>query len=135
MGLVVEDTRPNVQANSIDAPLWTTYKTGIDDVVRRGAAVVVLPAKIASLTPAQAESMHDALNRFAEGKKIYLLVGVTVAVPGHEENRAWLLSPTGILGGDYSKRHLIRGFEHITSESFSRSANQLLNCVGDCRPP
>src|SRR5215471_11367260 len=83
MGLVVEDTRPNVQGNSIDAPLWATYKIGIDDVVRRGAAVVVLPAKIAPLTPAQAESMHDALNRFAEGKKIYLLVGVTVAAPGH----------------------------------------------------
>ena len=111
VGLVVEDTGPNVQGNSIDAPLWATYKIGIDDVVRRGAAVVVLPAKIAPLTPAQAESMHDALNRFAEGKKIYLLVGVTVAAPGHKENRAWLLSPTGILDADYSKRHLIRGFE------------------------
>ena len=112
VGLVVEDAGPNVQGDSIDAPLWVTYKIGIDDVVRRGAAVVVLPAKIAPLTPAQAESMHDALNRFAESKKIYLLVGVTVAAPGHMENRAWLLSPAGILAGDYSKRHLIRGFEH-----------------------
>jgi hypothetical protein len=75
IGLVVQDTRSNVEANSIDAPLWATYRTGIDDVVRRGAVVVVLPAKIAPLTPAQAESMHDALDRFAEGKKIYLLVG------------------------------------------------------------
>ena len=54
IGLVVEETRPNVQGNSIDAPLWTTYKTGIDDVVRRGAVVVVLPEKIAPFTPAQA---------------------------------------------------------------------------------
>jgi apolipoprotein N-acyltransferase len=111
MGLVVEDTRPNVQANSIDAPVWATYKTGIDDVVRRGAVVVVLPEKIAPFTPAQAESMRDALNRFAEGKKIYLLVGVTIADPGHKENRAWLWSPAGILDGDYSKRHLLPGFE------------------------
>jgi apolipoprotein N-acyltransferase len=110
-GLVVEDTRPNIQANSIDAPLWSIYKTGIDDVVRRGAVVVVLPEKIAPFTPAQAESMRDALNRFAEDKKIYLLVGVTIAAPGHEENRAWLWSPAGISDGDYSKRHLIPGFE------------------------
>jgi apolipoprotein N-acyltransferase len=111
MGLVVEDTRPNVQGNSIDAPLWATYKIGIDDVVRRGAVVVVLPEKIAPLTPAQAQSMRDALNRFAEGKKIYLLVGVTIDASDHKENRAWLLSPTGILDGDYSKRHLMPGFE------------------------
>jgi apolipoprotein N-acyltransferase len=110
-GLVVEDTRPNFQANSIDAPLWTIYKTGIDDVVRRGAVVVVLPEKIAPITPAQAQSMRDALNRFAEDKKIYLLVGVTIAAPGHQENRAWLWSPAGTLDGDYSKRHLMPGFE------------------------
>jgi len=112
IGLVAQDTRPDIQANSIDAPLWATYKVGIDDVVRRGAGVVVLPAKITPLTPAQAESMHEALKRFAGDKKIYLLLGVTIAAPGHEENRAWLLSPSGILDGDYSKHHLIRGFEH-----------------------
>jgi len=111
VGLVVEDTPPNVRADSMDAPLWTTYKSGIDDVVRRGAVIVVLPEKIASLTPAQATAMRDALNRFAENDKIYLLVGVTVAAPDHKENRAWLLSPAGILDGDYSKRHLVPGFE------------------------
>jgi apolipoprotein N-acyltransferase len=111
MGLVVEDTRPNVQASSMDTPVWGTYKTGIDEVARRGAAVVVLPEKIAPFTPAQAQSMRDALNRLAEGEKIYLLAGVTIAAPGHKENRAWLLSPTGILDADYSKRHLLPGIE------------------------
>src|SRR5215471_18244556 len=75
IGLVAQDTRPDIQAKSIDAPRWATYKVGIDDVVRRGAGVVVLPAKITPLTPARAESMHDALKRFAGDKKIYLLLG------------------------------------------------------------
>ena len=55
--------------------------------------------------------MRDALNRFAEGKKIYLLVGITITARRHKENRAWLLSPAGILDGDYSKRHLMPRFE------------------------
>jgi apolipoprotein N-acyltransferase len=95
--------------------------------VRRGAVVVVLPEKIAPLTPAQAESMRDALNRFAEDKKIYLLVGVTIAAPGHKENRAWLLSPTGILDGDYSKRHLIPGLE----DSFVPGHIQIVRIIED----
>jgi apolipoprotein N-acyltransferase len=126
-GLVVEDTRPNFQANSIEAPLWSIYKTGIEDVVRRGAVVVVLPEKIAPLTPDQAESIRNALNRFAEDKKIYLLVGVTIAAPGHKENRAWLLSPTGILDGDYSKRHLIPGLE----DSFVPGHIQIVRIIED----
>jgi apolipoprotein N-acyltransferase len=111
VGLVAEDTQPNVQANSIDAPLWTTYKAGIDEVARRGALVVVLPEKIATFTPAEAEAMRQALDRLGEADKVYLLVGVTIAARDHRENRAWLLSPAGGLDADYSKRHLVPGFE------------------------
>jgi len=111
VGLVVEDTPPNVQANSIDAPLWTAYKTGIEDVARRGASVVVLPEKIATFTTSEAEAMRRALDRVAEADQIYLLVGVAVAAPDHKENRAWLLSPAGSLDADYAKRHLVPGFE------------------------
>jgi apolipoprotein N-acyltransferase len=111
VGLVVEDTPPNVQANSIDAPLWTAYKTGIEDVAHRGAIVVVLPEKIAPFTPSEAEAMRRALDRVAEADQIYLLVGVTVAAPDHKENRAGLLSPAGSLDADYAKRHLVPGFE------------------------
>jgi apolipoprotein N-acyltransferase len=111
IGMVVEDTPPNVQASSIDAPVWTAYKAGIDDVVRRGARIVVLPEKIATFTPEQAEVMRQTLDRFGDVDNAYILVGVTIAASDHKENRAWLLSPEGILDGDYSKRHLVPGFE------------------------
>jgi apolipoprotein N-acyltransferase len=111
IGLVVEDTPQNVQASSIDAPPWTTYKTGIDDMARRGALVVVLPQKIATFTPAEAEAMRQALHQLGEADRVYLLVGVTIATQAQEENRAWLLSPAGALDADYSKRHLVPGVE------------------------
>jgi hypothetical protein len=31
--------------------------------------------------------------------------------PDHKENRAWLFTPDGQFAADYSKRHLVPGFE------------------------
>jgi apolipoprotein N-acyltransferase len=111
IGLVVVDTPVKVQAGSIDLAPWTTYKTAIDDVARRGARIVVLPEKIAALTPAEASPLRHALAAVAESDKIYLLVGITIAAPDHKENRAWLLSPSGATMADYSKRRLVPHFE------------------------
>jgi apolipoprotein N-acyltransferase len=111
IGLVVVDTPVKVQAGSIDMAPWTIYKTGIDDVARRGARIVVLPEKIAALTPAEASRLRHALAAVAESDKLYLLVGVTIAAPDRKENRAWLLTPSGATEADYSKWHLVPGFE------------------------
>ena len=111
IGLVVVDTPPGVQAGSIDTAPWTTYKSAIDDAARRGARIVVLPEKIAPLTPAEASPLRHALAAVAKSDQVYLLVGVTIAGPNRKENRAWLLNPSGATEADYSKRHLVPGFE------------------------
>jgi apolipoprotein N-acyltransferase len=61
IGLVVVDTPVKVQAGSIDTALWSTYKSAIDDAARRGARIVVLPEKIAPLSPAEASPLRRAL--------------------------------------------------------------------------
>ena len=111
IGLVVVDTPVKVQAGSIDTAPWTTYKNAIDDAARRGARIVVLPEKIAPLTPAEATPLRRALAAVAKSDQIYLLVGVTIAAPDRKQNRAWLLNPSGATEADYSKRHLVPGFE------------------------
>jgi apolipoprotein N-acyltransferase len=111
IGLVVIDTPVKVQAGSIDAAPWTTYKSAIDDAARRGARIVVLPEKIAPLTPAEATPLRRALAAVAKSDQVDLLVGVTIAAPNRKENRAWLLNPTGATEADYSKRHLVPHFE------------------------
>ena len=111
IGLVVVDTPVKVQAGSIDTAPWATYKNAIDDAARRGARIVVLPEKIAPLTPAEASPLRRALAAVAKSDQVYLLVGVTVAAPDRKENRAWLLNPSGATVADYSKRHLVPGFE------------------------
>ena len=111
IGLVVVDTPVKVQAGSIDTAPWTTYKNAIDDAARRGARIVVLPEKIAPLTPTEASPLRRALASVAKLDQIYLLVGVAIAAPDRNENRAWLLNPSGATEADYSKRHLVPGFE------------------------
>jgi apolipoprotein N-acyltransferase len=111
VGLVAIDTPVRVHAASPDAPLWITYRRAIDSVAQRGAKVVVMPEKIAPLTPAQAGAVSQSLAHSAESDKIYVLAGVTIVEPGHKENRAWLFDPSGHLEADYAKRHLVPGFE------------------------
>jgi apolipoprotein N-acyltransferase len=111
IGLVVVDTPVKVQAGSIDTALWSKYKSAIDDAARRGARIVVLPEKIAPLSPAEASPLRRALAAVARSDQVYLLVGVTIAAPNRRENRAWLLDPSGATEADYSKRHLVPRFE------------------------
>lgn len=111
IGLVVIDTPVKVQAGSIDTALWTTYKKAIDEAAQRGARIVVLPEKIAPLTSDEASPLRRALANVAKSDQVYLLVGVTLELPDLKQNRAWLLNPSGATEADYSKRHLVPGFE------------------------
>ena len=111
IGLVAIDTPVKVQAGSIDTAPWTTYKKAIDDAAQRGARIVVLPEKIAPLTQSEASPLRRALAAVAKSDQVDLLVGVTITTPDRKQNRAWLLNPSGATEADYSKRHLVPGFE------------------------
>ncbi|MGO9604469.1 MAG: nitrilase-related carbon-nitrogen hydrolase [Candidatus Binataceae bacterium] len=111
VGLAVIDTPANHEASSPDAPLWKSYGEAIAALARQGAKLVILPEKVAAFDPAQADQMRQALARFAAANRVFLLTGVTIVEPDHKENRAWFFSPEGAFYADYSKQHLVVGFE------------------------
>lgn len=111
VGIVVVDTVPGIKAASPDVAPWTVYKDAVAEAAHEGARIVVLPEKIAAFTPEQADSMRQALAEIADVNNVYLVVGITITAADHNENRAWLFDPRGKIQADYSKRHMVPGFE------------------------
>lgn len=111
VGLAVIDTAINPHAGALGDELWVKYGEAVAALAQQGAKVVVLPEKIAAFDAAAAGQMRDMLANVARTNRSYLVVGVTILKPDHKENRAWLFTPDGQLAADYSKQHLVPGFE------------------------
>src|SRR5581483_5423204 len=126
IALVAIDTPGVVDGSSPQAPtIWKTYSRAIEEAAGKGARVVVMPEKVATLNSTEASSLKGRLSRVAEDNRVYLVVGVTIEMQGHLENRAWMFSPTGRLEADYSKQHLVPGFE----DSFEPGRNIAVRIV------
>jgi apolipoprotein N-acyltransferase len=113
VGLAVADNASPARGASIDLgdKSWTDYAATIPALAKAGAKVVVWPEKIAPLDPPGIERVRKLLGYAAHAANVYLLAGVTVIGSDHLENRAWLFAPSGELSADYSKQHLVPGFE------------------------
>ena len=125
VGLIVVDTAPGAKAPSPEVPPWTYYWSAIAQAAREGARIVVLPEKIAAFTSEQIAPIRDALARAAESNKVFLVAGVTVVLTDHKENRAWMFDPSGAMVADYSKRHLVPGFE----DAFVAGGNEMVRII------
>jgi len=94
--------------------VWNRYSRATRELAQLGAKVVVLPEKIAILTPESAPHVRILLSNAAQENGVYLLAGVEVA-NAHHYNQAWLFAPTGELAAKYDKRHMVPGLEsHLT---------------------
>jgi apolipoprotein N-acyltransferase len=113
IGLTVADNASPARGASIEAgdKSWTDYAATIPALAKAGAKIVVWPEKIAPLDPPGVERVRKLLGDAAHAAGVYLLAGVTVIGTDHLENRAWLFAPSGELSADYSKQHLVPGFE------------------------
>ncbi len=110
VGLAVIDTVIDPHA-SVRDELWANYGKAVAALAQQGAQIVVLPEKIAAFDPAAADQMRTVLANVARTNAIYLVAGVTIVKADHKENRAWLFTPDGQFAADYSKQHLVPGFE------------------------
>jgi apolipoprotein N-acyltransferase len=111
VGLAVIDTATNPHASAPGDGLWATYGKAVAALAQQGAKIILLPEKIAAFDPVAADQMRGMLANVARTNRIYLVVGVTILKPDHSENRAWLFTPDGQRAADYSKQHLVPGFE------------------------
>jgi apolipoprotein N-acyltransferase len=113
VGLAVLDgasPSPSSSPSPQDA-LWASYTQAVTELAKQGVKIVVLPEKIALLDTPARERVQALLAASARDNRVYLIVGVALAANDHRENRAWMFAPGGELIADYSKQHLVPGFE------------------------
>jgi apolipoprotein N-acyltransferase len=109
-GLVAVDDASGLQATAIySEPIWRQYEHHIVYLARQGASVIVLPEKVAMMSPAQAETTQQRFAALAARLNVWIEIGVGIDDAGGDKprvNLAWLLSPDGALAQRYQKRHM-----------------------------
>jgi apolipoprotein N-acyltransferase len=113
VGLAVNDGASPPPRTPVDPndKSWKEYLAAVPALASAGAKLVVWPEKIAPLDPPAVGRVGKLLGDAARQADVYLLTGVTIIGADHLENRAWLFGPSGNLIADYSKQHLVPGWE------------------------
>jgi apolipoprotein N-acyltransferase len=82
------------------------YDQLIDALAGQGAAIILLPEKIALLSRAEAEPWQQHLAAKAAENHVWLAAGMGVDDGGKRVNLSWLFAPDGAQVGRYQKQHL-----------------------------
>jgi apolipoprotein N-acyltransferase len=106
-GLVAIDDAIGRQASAAYvARIWDQYDRHIAALAAQGARIIVLPEKIAVLTPSQQLQWQQHLRTLAATRRVWIEAGVGLDEAGRRTNLAWLFAPDGTLSADYQKHHV-----------------------------
>lgn len=86
--------------------IWGQYARHVVQLAGQGARLVLLPEKIAVLTPAQADAVGQRFQALARSAGVWITVGIGVHDATGRRNLAWLFSPDGAAPVSYQKHHL-----------------------------
>lgn len=86
--------------------VWNRYVQQVELLAGQGATVVLLPEKIATLTPAAAAPLQQRFSALARRLGIWITVGIALHDGDGKRNLAWLFSPDGASPDGYQKHHL-----------------------------
>lgn len=86
--------------------IWDQYARHVVQLAGQGARLVLLPEKIAVLTPAQADAVGQRFQALARSAGVWITVGIGVHEATGRRNLAWLFSPDGAAPVSYQKHHL-----------------------------
>ena len=86
--------------------VWDQYVLHVGQLAGQGAQLLLLPEKIAVLTPAQAVAVQQRFSALARRTGVWITLGVGVQEPGGRRNLAWLFAPDGAAPVSYQKHHL-----------------------------
>ena len=86
--------------------IWDEYARHVVQLAGQGARLVLLPEKIAVLTPAQADAVGQRFQALARSTGVWITVGIGVRDATGRRNLAWLFSPDGAAPVSYQKHHL-----------------------------
>jgi apolipoprotein N-acyltransferase len=106
-GLVSIDDPIGLRASaSYAAQIFSEYNQRVAELAAQGAQVVVLPEKIAMLTPAMAAEREQHFSALARQNRVWLEVGVGIDDGKSPTNWAWFFAPDGALAASYEKHHM-----------------------------
>jgi len=86
--------------------IYDQYAWRVAALADEGAQIVVLPEKIAMLTPAKALDLQHRLSTAARENHVWLEAGVGIHDGRTPTNWAWLFAPDGALAASYQKHHM-----------------------------
>jgi apolipoprotein N-acyltransferase len=86
--------------------IFSEYDWRVAALADEGAQVVILPEKIAMLTPPKALDLQHRFGSLARQKHVWLEVGVGIDDGRTPTNWAWLFAPDGALAATYEKHHM-----------------------------
>jgi apolipoprotein N-acyltransferase len=106
-GLVSIDDPIGLRASaSYASNILGEYDRRVEELAAQGAQVVVLPEKIAMITPAKAAEWQQHFSALAGQSRAWLEVGVGIDDGKRPTNWAWLFAPDGTLAASYEKHHM-----------------------------
>jgi apolipoprotein N-acyltransferase len=106
-GLASVDDFIGLQApDSYRAAILQQYDRHVEALSRQGATIIVLPEKIATLTPALAQQWQRHFVSLAGEHRIWLEAGIALDDGQRRLNLSWLFSPDGVLVDTYQKHYL-----------------------------
>jgi apolipoprotein N-acyltransferase len=104
MAVIDDFIGPRVPAAQAER-IWSQYERHVETLAGQGARLVLLPEKIAVLSPAQAEPLRQRMAALAARTRVWLALGVGID-DGRKTNHLWLFAPDGGFATDYLKHYL-----------------------------
>jgi apolipoprotein N-acyltransferase len=106
-GMVSIDDPIGLRASqSYVSNILTEYDKSVTALAAQGAHVIVLPEKIAFITPAKTGEWQQHFGALAKENHVWLEVSVGIYGDKNPTNWAWLFTPEGALAASYQKHHM-----------------------------
>ncbi|MFY9852896.1 MAG: nitrilase-related carbon-nitrogen hydrolase, partial [Terracidiphilus sp.] len=106
-GVVSIDDSIGLRASaSYVSNILAEYDKNVTVLAGQGAHVIVLPEKIAFITPAKVFEWQQHFSAVALQNHVWLEVSVGIYDGKNPTNWAWLFSPDGALAASYQKHHM-----------------------------
>lgn len=106
-GLISIDDAIGLNASENYAELiWKKYDEHVAVLAAQGASIILLPEKIAILTPAKAEKLKEHLSNLAKNQHVWVAAGLGIDNGIERTNVAWMISPEGSQTNIYQKHHM-----------------------------
>jgi apolipoprotein N-acyltransferase len=102
----IDDAIGLTASDSYVSNILAEYDKSVTALSAQGAHVIVLPEKIAFITPAKITEWQQHFSTLAQKNHVWLEVSAGIYGDKSPTNWAWLFTPEGALAASYQKHHM-----------------------------